>query len=384
MRDIPSLPRLPSELWGLVFDVLLDPLGREYNYCTFDTFPAYQARQAWTSLIGDEERRSLLTDCLNLRLTCRSWYMMTTPIRAIAVKPSTPLLLPGLQSIKLNQSVGELQHLFTLTEVTVKITTITFMNPPSRDSGFACDFLLDNAGLFPTLRSLSLGYAPTRLGFWERLQAAFPRLVSLTIRDRVDYPGRLTLNDLQILDITWPREDVQFRFPSLKHCSVIRVPEGSEERMGKFLDAQLGGLESLFLPRSYWIAPSSQSGEEWLWRSSPNLKTLGIDLQQFQLMQGPPPNHPLVHLRLFLPSYSREESSLLIDQVQQRILLSPQIRRLSVDYGRLSRPECKALQRVCEKHGIELLMVPAPAEPRRRSLGEMIGNLPYSMSVWNR
>ncbi|KAG8826667.1 hypothetical protein FRC17_008157 [Serendipita sp. 399] len=306
VEESKAVPSLPTELWGMIIDILVDQIRRPYWYCNPETFPQYQARLSAES--GPEDDPAL-EDWKTIRFVCKAWKWLAGPsphmyiTRSDFESPTKESIFGGASSVILHCNVdGQLlrDNLLRDPNLTFKLTTIIF----SEDRQWhGIDLLLDMPSAFPNLRALSLLSNASRRRFWRGLTKGYPLLVSLTIRFHVeDDMGSYIMNNLETLDMsTWDR--FRLSCPSLKHLS---IRHGYTSTMFEFLNKHGHQLESILIENGYPL-------DDQFWTMFPNIRTLGKSFYIKPISNPPPVTHPLRHLRLFSQRQKLRTDTILLE-----------------------------------------------------------------------
>ncbi|KAG8791198.1 hypothetical protein FS842_011269 [Serendipita sp. 407] len=305
--SIPTDPKfqLPTELWIMILDCIVDEVRRPYLYCLPGTYPHYQSR-----LFNIENRTAdyVTETWKNARAVCRAWKVLVGP-SPLPYTLSVGLSDPG-RSLKDISTifVKNMEEFAPLISRFVKgpssITTLT-LGGGLWSTPAAIDLLLDNYLVFPELACLSISRTSTNSNrpFWQRLQDGFPQLISLTIRQNSnDEFGTFLFPKLRFLDMhAW--KNFQLQCPSLRHLS---VQNDCPQNVDEFLSHHGHQLQSLFLEWSDSQTFSSQPN--LFWNTCPNVTTFGTHCSLYGLRT--PPDHPLRHLRLFTNPYTKSDTIL--------------------------------------------------------------------------
>ncbi|KAG8815405.1 hypothetical protein FRC17_000726, partial [Serendipita sp. 399] len=134
------------------------------------------------------EGNDILQDWKTIRLVCRAWRSLVGPqphrkIKSALSDSVLPTKLKGISSIFVDDASNAelvLRGILQRPVLSSHLTTIFFGNDrPWR----GLDILLDNPSSFPNIRCLSVVAPRERSTFWQDLQDAYPKLVSLTVLD---------------------------------------------------------------------------------------------------------------------------------------------------------------------------------------------------------
>ncbi|KAG8817640.1 hypothetical protein FRC17_011138 [Serendipita sp. 399] len=305
---------LPTELWIIIINFVVDEARHPHLYCLPGTYPHFQAR-----LFNVENPKAdyVVETWKSIRAVCRTWKLLagSSPLDHVLFgsKRNPGPSLKDISAIFAHTMWESDEMMTRLVNEPHSVTTLALggglFSTPS-----AIIQLLDHHLLFPDLACLSISRTTTERSklfpekgrsFWERLQNGFPRLVSLTIRQcSPEESGTFIFPNLQFLDMhAWTT--FQLQCPSLKHLS---VQNGCPPNVDNFLSQHGSRLQSLFLE---WTDSTMLSARpELLWTMFPNMACFGSHCSFDGL--HPPPDHPLRHLRLFTNRYTKAHSILSV------------------------------------------------------------------------
>ncbi|KAG8811511.1 hypothetical protein FRC18_003433 [Serendipita sp. 400] len=361
--------QLPTELWIVIINYIIDEQQRPHLYCLPGTYPHFQAK-----FFNTQNYRAdyALKTWKCVRAVCRDWKLLAGPSpqltfvaseeywrRQAGEPPNAHTLFLAeqelRQSIKLYSSIVIESRFDSLTTSCLLANSNSVINlvlgggPFSSPS--AIDQILDNYLFFPDLACLSISRTSVESSrsFWQRLQDGFPRLVSLTIRQSCKKEsGTFLLPGLKFLDMyAW--EGLNLHCPSLKHLS---VENGCTPDVDEFLSRHGSQLQSLFLEWSDSEVLSVQP--ESLWTTFPNITTFGSHCSLRGL--HPPSDHPLRHLRLFTNIYTKSDTIILV------LDSFPDITHLYITRHGLKDISVPELKAIIEGRGVQLIEVAGDEE----------------------
>jgi hypothetical protein len=296
---------LPSELWLIIFDIVIEEAIISLEHCDYTTFPYIQ-----TFLSSPKHYYQLYESYRRLRLVCRRFNALLGDRPSQSFWDSTEFPLPtSTRALYLNLVVSYAPELHRLLEersacgrlVCLDVTCVLF---PSPSQMLLSDFLAASAGqAFPNVRRLSLRIMKTKhwnFSFWARLHRAFPLLVTLVITAENMSHRFLSLSEMTSEIVTFETVETLYisgtivyagcSFPRLRHASIISRDRFSAMRLLKLSPY----LESL-------VVQTNSPGPNIDMRSFSHLRSLGVPEYRLRDVVRLDRDHPLE--RLWLLSY---------------------------------------------------------------------------------
>jgi hypothetical protein len=340
---------LPYEVWEIILWIVLDSVIDPLSYCNSDTYPALYSQFR-------KKRHGNFQDWSNFRLVCRLWYNIVGSCPHIMCSPRKPLpegnKLVRIMSLnyiiygKHGERVIDLRHYPQLTN---QITHIAF----SFYTIWSDNKHIHEYVEFPNVKSLVIGWIDPLAehpNFWSGFNAAFPQLTLLSVRGDLNGPSQMVLPHIEMLTIDLNlsyRIEPDYDLPRLKHFSA------SSWALPVQLFRQYGpSLHSLLLSNT----ETPRDIDRRFWRRFSSLRTIGINPDSKRSLVGPPPDHPLSHLCLFL-SASRTGR---VDRIRYAVDMFPSICKLSVEIPDITTQEKDAVTQIAKRSSLELHFLVLP------------------------
>jgi hypothetical protein len=299
-------------------------------------------------------RRPNYEDWFRCRLVCHMWKEIMGPYPLITCSQSSNRRIPEekdltrVKGIFLNKCKSyskELEYLRQYPQLSSQITLLfigeypTTYREPAEKQFYK---LLE----FNNLRCLSIGWMPSQNDeyFWQTLSERCPRLVWLHIHGNIRWCGSLNFPHLEFLGLRLlhvHHSEPSYNLPKLAHFSFIGmlVPQQLVHKYGP-------SLQSLLI---HYIKPLSEITPEF-WKHYASLRTFGFYPTTYRPVAGPPPEHPLRHLCIFLSHSSYQR----VELVQAAIVNFPHILKLSIELPDPTKEEKNALLKMAQQSNFEL------------------------------
>jgi hypothetical protein len=341
---------LPYDIWTMILWYLLEPAISPHTYCNSDTFPQMNFQFIYTHRPNCEE-------WFRYRLVCRTWNEIMGPYPLVICPQSLgrPLLLEedltrvkGIFLDKYRSYKKEIDHLHRYPQLKNQVTLLFSREYPTVYLRPA-----DRLFEFSNLRFLCLGWVTPQSDeiFLKTLSEGCPRLVWLHIHGNMRWIGTLRLFHLEFLGLRLvPEQETEpsYDFPKLTHFSFtgMILPQQLTHQYGPF-------LRSLLV---HYIRPLDEVKPDF-WKHYASLRTFGFYPSTDRPVVGPPPDHPLRHLCIFL-SHSNHQRIQLVETTLPNF---PHILKLTIEIPNLTKEEENILLEMAERSNLELRFMITPA-----------------------
>jgi hypothetical protein len=329
--------QLPTELWLLIFDIVIEEGIIRVDQCDHTKFPYIQFILSNRHHAHDSYYR--------LRLVCRSFKAILGDRPSCKWPPSSRLpLSSGIRALILHLGAWpgtDLQLLPTEAQSFRRVVylDVTFGRSQSPGHPNVFDFFRACAGrAFHNVRRLalrilnSLSTPDAKKSLWVPLQDAFPLLVTLVITGGHTYsrglmPGATdtvaSLEWLEILYLGCEIRDLGCSFPRLRQASIWNCSQYELETL-----TASPNLESLFI-RSFHSCVVDMN-------RCLQLKLLGIYAEACDYVNPPASNHHLEYLWIFIYRQTKNYQAI-------EVLLSclPRILRVTIDLSSVARGQAR-------------------------------------------
>jgi hypothetical protein len=179
-----GLPKLPAELWLVIFDLLIGPSLSPAALCNLTNFPEISLH-----LRHPREYAPIEHPYLQLRLICRAFKDLLGPSPYFFVKNATNPIPATATAVYTFLNEAPLSHLRRVLRDPYRarrIVTLYITCHNSRESMVPFDFLCESSRALAGLRNLTLSIfyihpRPLKVQIWSRINKAFPLLVSLVL-----------------------------------------------------------------------------------------------------------------------------------------------------------------------------------------------------------
>jgi hypothetical protein len=298
------MPKLPAELWLAIFDLLIVPSLSPAALCNVTNFPVLSLH-----LRHPREYAPIEYPYAQLRLICRAFRDLLGPSPYFFVRNTTESIPATARVIytPLHQApTGYLQRVLRDPYRARRIVTLYITCTRSEEHILPLDSLCGSSRALVSLRNLTLSIFylhahPLKIRLWSRIKKAFPLLVCLVLLSalkRVEaFPvhtahetSPVIFEHLQILDMGCFVPSPRLRLPVLRHAALNHC---SQRDLKILLHSPL--LESLHLRGIEYGARIDLS-------SLPQVLSLGIPVTGDTLPLPLPPDYPLCHICLYMPS----------------------------------------------------------------------------------
>jgi hypothetical protein len=318
-----------------------------YTYCNSDTYPRLNFHYIHT-------RHPTYEDWFRYRLVCRTWKEIMGPYPLVTCSQSPDRRFPkeeelgrvkGIYFNKCKSYSEELEYLRGYPQLMSQVTLLFFWEYP--------DWRLQSADLqfyklieFSNLRSLCIGWISVQIDedFWLTLSKGCPRLVWLHVHGNMRWTGTLSFPQLEVLGLRLiPEQQTEpsYNIPKLTHFSFTGMI------LPKQLTHQYGpSLQSLLI---HYIKPLSEVTPEF-WKHYASLRTFGFYPIPYRPVVGPPPDHPLRHLCIFLTHNNTQR----VEMVEATLPKFPHILKLSVEIPNLTGDEKNAVLKIAKRSNVEV------------------------------
>jgi hypothetical protein len=321
-------PSLPSELWLIIFDIVIENAIIMLNQCDYMTFP-----HVAPSLSASVHRQPFYDSYRQLRLVCRRFNTLLGARPWEIFSGSSLLPIPSttralyLDLYALHKTQGHFQRLLAETPT---FRRLVFLDVYCHFS--PSQFLRESAGpAFPNLQRLILRFvcwprSPPMDSFWTLLHWAFPLLVTLAlvtefreIGDELPLAKDAEVVSFEWLEILYFSGTVRYSaclFPRLRHASIWRcsLPELEILIRSPHLESLL--IRSAYIPRHNIDVTSCT-----------RLKLLGFPDSPFIGLVPLGPDHPVEHIWIYSPDSSGNPE--LFKPLSRRL---SKISRITVDF----------------------------------------------------
>jgi hypothetical protein len=350
--------QLPTELWLIIFDLVIQEGIIRVDQCDHTKFPYIQ------SILSEPNLRHHADDSYHrLRLVCRSFKVILGDPPSQILSPSyTFPLSTTIRALILDLDAWPRTDFQLLSAETLSCRRIVYLDvtcglKSSSDHIDLSDFLGACKGrAFHEVQRLTLRimnnqrFTQYEESFWVRLHDAFPWLVTLVITQEIPngymelgaVARVVSFDYLEVLYISWAIMYTGCHFPRLRHASIWSCSK---------LDILTSSphLESLLI-RSFHDRLINLG-------SCPRLKLLGIHAVASGYVNPPEGDYPLEHLWIFI--YNQLGNSQLTMELLKGL---PRILRVTFDLSRVTGNQtrtqiAKGLQRI-EFGSIGLKMQP--------------------------
>jgi hypothetical protein len=295
---------LPTELWIIIFDLVIQEGIIRVDQCDHTKFPYIQS-----TLSSLRFRYHFYDSYHRLRLVCRSFKSILGDPPSQILSPSSIFpLSTTTRAVILDLDAWPKTDFQPFSAETLSYGRLVYLDvtcslDPSSDRPTLSDFLSASAGrALHNVQRLTLRIVNNvRIGlernFWARLHGAFPWLVTLVITHENHIGGYLALSGIagpatfERLEILYLARDIGFvkcRFPRLRHAFKWSCSHTELEML-----TGSAHLNSLLL-HSYDPTPPTPIDVNLC----PQLKLLGI--QQLNPVVSLKGEHPLEHLWIYL------------------------------------------------------------------------------------
>jgi hypothetical protein len=320
---------LPTELWLIIFDLVIEEGIIRVDQCDYTKFPyiqpilsnvplRYRSYDSYRRLrLVCRSFKAILGDPPSQTLSASSIFTLSTTIRVLILDFNwlrTNFQLLAAQTLSCRRII--------YIDVTCDVT-------PSSDGPTLFDFLRASAGrAFHNVQRLilrlesDLQFTLYVERFWIRLHEAFPWLVTLVITHENTEYGYVVLDaadrvtSFEYLEILYLGRSIGYagcRFPHLRHASISGCAPDEMEIL-----TNSPHLESLLI-RSFHNSAISMG-------SCSRLKLLGVHVAECNSVIPPEDDHPLEHLWVFIPDGIGDYRS-----ITELVTLLPRISRVTID-----------------------------------------------------
>jgi hypothetical protein len=340
---------LPYEIWTMILWYFLEPAISPHTYCNSDTFPQMNFQFIHIQRPNYEEWS-------RYRLVCRTWkeIMGPYPLMICPQLPGRPFMveedLTRVKGILLDNYRSykeEIDHLHHYPQLKSQVTLLFSREYPTVYLRSA------NAILeFSDLRCLCIRWITTQTNgnFLQTLSEGCPRLVWLHVHGNMRWIGTLSFSHLEFLGlrlIPEQRTEPSYDLPKLTHFSFtgMILPRQLTHRYGP-------SLRSLLV---HYIKPLDEVTPDF-WKHYAALQTFGFYPTTYRPVVGPPPDHPLRHLCIFL-SHSTSQR---IELVMATMPNFPYILKLTIEIPNPTKEEENILLTMAKRSNIELRFMITP------------------------